>query len=68
MTARVNYTVTPNLSIQLYAQPFGSAEDYSRYAELVDGRARSYDARAGKPVLYTGNPDFFSILAMSYSR
>jgi hypothetical protein len=70
MTARVNYTETPNLSIQLYAQPFVSAGDYSRYVELVDGRARSYDARYAQ-VLYTGNPDFFSILAMlaiSYSR
>ena len=45
MTARVNYTVTPNLSIQLYAQPFGSAEDYSRYAELwTDARAATMPA------------------------
>ncbi len=41
-TARVNYTLTPNLSIQLYAQPFVSAGAYSGYKELVNGRAARY--------------------------
>ena len=57
MTARVNYTVTPNLSVQLYAQPFVSAGDYSRFKELVDGRARDFDTRFAE-FDYTGNPDF----------
>ena len=36
MTARVNYTMTPNLSLQVYAQPFVSAGRYTNYKELVD--------------------------------
>ncbi|MGH9308753.1 MAG: DUF5916 domain-containing protein, partial [Vicinamibacterales bacterium] len=57
MTARVNYTVTPNLSIQLYAQPFVSAGDYSRFRELADGRARGLSQRFA-PYAYLGDPDF----------
>ncbi|MDP1570102.1 MAG: DUF5916 domain-containing protein [Vicinamibacterales bacterium] len=45
MTARVNYTVTPTLSIQTYAEPFVSAGAYSSFRELVDGRADDYAAR-----------------------
>lgn len=57
LTTRVNYTVTPALSIQLYAEPFVSAGDYSNFKELVDGRSKSYDGRY-RPMSYTGNPDF----------
>jgi Domain of unknown function (DUF5916)/Carbohydrate family 9 binding domain-like len=54
---RLNYTVTPNLSIQLYAEPFVSAGGYSNFKELVDGRSKSYEGRY-KPTVYAGNPDF----------
>ena len=57
LTARLNYTVTPNLSVQLYAQPFVSAGDYSEFKELVDGRSRDYDRRYAATD-YFGNPDF----------
>ncbi len=57
LTARVNYTVTPSLSIQLYAQPFVSAGDYSNFKALVNGRSRAYDGRYA-PIAYDGNPDF----------
>ena len=57
LTARLNYTVTPTLSVQLYAQPFVSAGDYSEFKELVDGRSRDYDGRYA-PTGYFGNPDF----------
>ena len=40
LTARVNYTITPTLTVQIYAQPFVSAGEYSDYKELT-GRARS---------------------------
>ena len=57
-TVRVNYTMTPNLSLQLYAEPFVSGGDYLGYRELVDGRAPNYDNRYA-PFDYTGaNPDF----------
>jgi len=46
ITARLNYTVTNNLSIQVYAQPFASVGDYSEWKELTaTPRAVSYDDR-----------------------
>jgi hypothetical protein len=57
MTTRVNYTLTPNLSLQVYAQPFVSAGDYDNFHELVNGRALRYDNRYA-PFAYGGNPDF----------
>src|SRR5262245_27413392 len=54
---RLNYTVTPALSIQLYAEPFVSSGNYTNFKELVDGRSKSYEGRY-KPTDYTGDPDF----------
>ena len=45
LTGRLNYTMTPNLSLQLYAEPFVSAGDYDRYKEVVDPRNRIHHAR-----------------------
>jgi hypothetical protein len=45
LTARVNYALTPDLSIQFYAQPFVSAGAYSDLREVSDPRARAFDAR-----------------------
>jgi hypothetical protein len=57
MTTRVNYTITPNLSVQVYAQPFVSSGNYERFKELVNGRALNYDDRYA-PYVYVGSPDF----------
>jgi hypothetical protein len=57
INTRFNYTMTPNLSLQVYAEPFVSAGDYSNYKELVDGRAEKYEDRY-KPYAYSGNADF----------
>jgi hypothetical protein len=57
MTLRVNYTMTPNLSLQTYAEPFVSAGDYTNFRELVNGRAAVYAARYA-PYDYTGDADF----------
>jgi hypothetical protein len=54
---RFNYTVTPTLSLQVYAEPFVSAGNYSNYKELVDGRAEKYEDRY-RPYAYSGNADF----------
>jgi hypothetical protein len=45
MTARVDYTMTPTLSLQVYAQPFMSSVDYSDPRELVDPDADRYADR-----------------------
>jgi len=57
ITARVNYTITPQLTVQVYAQPFVSAGDYSAFKELVDGRAARYEDRYAA-YAYASNPDF----------
>ncbi len=45
LTARVNYTFTPTLSLQLYGQPFVSAGDYSGLKEVTDPRAERFQDR-----------------------
>ncbi len=45
MTGRINYTASPTLSLQLYAQPFASTGDYSDWRELKDPRATAYADR-----------------------
>jgi hypothetical protein len=54
---RFNYTMTPNLSLQVYAEPFVSAGTYANYKELLDGRAEKYEDRY-RPYAYSGNADF----------
>ena len=57
INARFNYTMTPNLSLQVYAEPFVSAGDYSNFRELVNGRADNYADRY-RAYAYSRNPDF----------
>jgi hypothetical protein len=45
LTARLNVTFTPSLSLQLYAQPFVSAGDYRSLGEVRDARARDLARR-----------------------
>jgi hypothetical protein len=45
LTARLNYTFSPTLSLQLYAQPFISAGDYSAFKVVTDPRAGAFADR-----------------------
>lgn len=46
ITTRFNYTMSPTLSLQVYAQPFASVGDYSEWKELTDTpRAARYAER-----------------------
>jgi hypothetical protein len=54
---RVNYTMTPSLSLQVYAEPFVSAGEYSNYKELINGRAEKYEDRY-RPYAYDGDASF----------
>ncbi|HSJ06016.1 MAG TPA: DUF5916 domain-containing protein [Longimicrobiales bacterium] len=45
VTARLNYTASPTLSFQVYAQPFISAGRYSDFMEVASPRARTFDGR-----------------------
>jgi len=45
LTLRANYTFTPNLTLQVYAQPFVSKGTYSNVRELDNARASDYEDR-----------------------
>ena len=45
LTARINYTASPTLSLQVYAQPFVSKGRYSNVRELATPRAARYQDR-----------------------
>ncbi len=45
MTLRLDYTVSPDLSLQVYAQPFVAAGAYTDYKEAEDPRAADYADR-----------------------
>ncbi len=57
ISMRLNYTLNPRLSVQLYGQPFVSSGAYTDFRELADGRAANYDERYA-PFAYEGEPDF----------
>ncbi|HXV85762.1 MAG TPA: DUF5916 domain-containing protein [Gemmatimonadales bacterium] len=62
LTWRGDYTFTPDLTLQVYAQPFVSRGTYSDVRELDDARAAEYDDRYrpyGDPAV-TGNPGGFN--------
>ena len=45
LTTRLEYTLSPNSSLQLYAQPFLSAGEFTRFHEAADVRSTSYRER-----------------------
>lgn len=45
ITARANWTATPRLSLQVYAQPFISSGDFANWRQLTAPSAREYAAR-----------------------
>ncbi len=45
LTGRVDYTITRDLTLQVYAQPFVSKGTYSNPRELADPRAEAYPDR-----------------------
>jgi hypothetical protein len=61
LTERFNYTMSPNLSLQLYAEPFVSGGAYDAFKEVIDARNPDY-ARRYAPFNYdlavNDNPDF----------
>lgn len=45
LTTRVDYSITPNLSVQYYGQPFVSVGKYSHFKRITAPRADSYSER-----------------------
>lgn len=60
VTARLNYTITPTLSLESYLQPFVSTGQYTDWRALADGRARDTDARF-RPYVVRGQPTGFRV-------
>ncbi len=44
-TLRLDYTVTPNLTVQFYGQPFMSVGNYGEFKRITDPRAAQYRDR-----------------------
>jgi len=42
---RLNYSLTPDLSIQFYGMPFVSAGKYTAFKRITDSRAKDYSSR-----------------------
>ncbi|MEJ7811182.1 MAG: DUF5916 domain-containing protein [Gemmatimonadaceae bacterium] len=59
LTSRINFTATPTLSLQFYAQPFVSTGDYDDWRELADPRARRYEDRY-RPYATASDPGGFN--------
>jgi hypothetical protein len=49
VTARLNVTLSPTLSLQLYAQPFVFIADYGRFKELAAPRTSNYTVYGETP-------------------
>jgi hypothetical protein len=55
ITTRANVTISPSVSLQLYAQPFIASGRFSDWREIVDAHAKEYEDRfapygAGDPI------------------
>lgn len=65
MVLRLNYTITPNLTIQYYGQPFVSAGKYSRLKYVTDPKAERYQDRfhtyAGDEIEFDQETDTYYI-------
>ncbi|MGI9076515.1 MAG: DUF5916 domain-containing protein [Gemmatimonadaceae bacterium] len=60
LVARANFTATPTLSLQMYAEPFVSSGSFSRWRELDEPRASAYEQRF-KPYGGGQNPGGFNV-------
>jgi hypothetical protein len=58
MTFRLNYTVTPTLSVESYVQPFVSIVAYTDWRSLENGRSQDRDERFA-PFTERGAPEGF---------
>lgn len=65
ITFRLNYSITPNLSIQYYGQPFVSAGDYTQFKRITSPQADNYQDRfhtfTGSEINYDPADEQFNI-------
>jgi hypothetical protein len=62
LTLRLDYTASPTLTVQLYANPFVSKGTYSQIREVANARAADYNARFAPygDTAVTNNPGGFN--------
>jgi hypothetical protein len=58
MTTRLNYTFAPNLTLQLYAQPFVAAGRYDDFRQVANPSATRFEDRYAPVEGRPANPDF----------
>jgi hypothetical protein len=56
VSLRLDYALTPDLTVQFYGQPFLFAGDFSEYKRVTDARASDYDDRF---IQFTPGVDLF---------
>ncbi len=64
LTMRVDYTVTPTLSIQYYGQPYFAAGDYFNFLYLADSKNKDYWKRFspyGEQISYDKSNNLYSV-------
>ena len=69
LTFRVDYTASPTLTLQIYANPFVSKGTYSDVREVVSARAKRYADRFAPyaDAAVAGNPGAFNFKAFNSS-
>lgn len=65
LNLRLNYSITPNLTIQYYGQPFTSAGDYAEFKMITNSQADKYEDRFAEfstnQISYSLNYEVYSI-------
>lgn len=65
LTLRFDYSITPNLTVQLYASPFVSTGRYQRFKRTTDPRARNFEDRfanfTGQQIALDSTGDRFEV-------
>ena len=65
LTLRLDYTITPDLTVQLYAQPFISTGRYERFKRITDPRAAAFrdrfDVLAGNRIAFDPSAEGFEV-------
>lgn len=60
ITARADWTFSPTLSLQMYAQPFVSAGAYREFKQVENPRAEAYAERFAPVAVRTGGGELFA--------
>ncbi|MFC2150949.1 DUF5916 domain-containing protein [Bacteroidota bacterium] len=65
-TLRIDYTITPDLTIQYYGSPFISSGDYSDPKYIIDPRADKFEDRFSRDMSWSVESDYQSYLDDNY--